>query len=160
SPARLARPEERALRVDLRRSLPRAARPHGGERLRRLRRVVPPLDTREARGRRTRAVSLKAAVVGGGLAGLTAAIELMDAGVDVELCEARPTLGGAVQTLPARDGDPEPPPDNGQHIALGCFNEYLRFLDRVGQSSSYIRTRLALPVIDEHRRVSSIRPSP
>ena len=35
-----------------------------------------------------------------------------------------------MQTLPAREGDPEPPPDNGQHIALGCFTEYLRFLER------------------------------
>ena len=64
---------------------------------------------------------MNVAVVGGGLAGLAAAIELQDAGVDVSLYEARPTLGGAVQTLPERDGDPEPPPDNGQHIALGCF---------------------------------------
>jgi squalene-associated FAD-dependent desaturase len=102
---------------------------------------------------------VKAAVIGGGLAGLTSAIELMDAGIDVELYEARPTLGGAVQTLPDRESDPEPPPDNGQHIALGCFTEYLRFLDRLGHSGSYLRTSLALPVIDEQRRVSSIRPS-
>jgi len=100
-----------------------------------------------------------AAVVGGGLAGLAAAIELLDAGVDVTLYEARPTLGGAVQTLPARDGDPEPPPDNGQHIALGCFTEYLRFLDRIGERGSYLRTRLALPVLDEHARRSDIAPS-
>ena len=102
---------------------------------------------------------MKVAVVGGGLAGLTAAIELLDAGADVTLYEARPTLGGAVQTLPERDGDPEPAPDNGQHIALGCFTEYLRFLDRVGEGASYLRRRLALPVIDEDRRVASIRPS-
>jgi squalene-associated FAD-dependent desaturase len=102
---------------------------------------------------------LKAAVVGGGLAGLTAAIDLLDAGVEVTLYEARPTLGGAVQTLPERAGDPEPPPDNGQHIALGCFTEYLRFIDRVGQSGSILRKRLALPVIDEMHRASSIRPS-
>ena len=43
---------------------------------------------------------MKAAVVGGGLAGLAAALELVDAGVDVTVHEARPTLGGAVQTLP------------------------------------------------------------
>jgi hydroxysqualene dehydroxylase len=73
--------------------------------------------------------------------------------------EARPTLGGAVQTLPERDGDPEPPPDNGQHIALGCFTEYLRFLDRVGESGSYLRTRLALPVLDEDGRIATIAPS-
>ena len=65
------------------------------------------------------------AVIGGGLAGLAAALDCLDAGADVTLLEARPTLGGAVQTLPERDGDPPPPPDNGQHVALGCFTEYL-----------------------------------
>jgi squalene-associated FAD-dependent desaturase len=102
---------------------------------------------------------MKAAVVGGGLAGLAAAIDLLDAGVDVTLHEARPTLGGAVQTLPEREGDPEPPPDNGQHIALGCFTEYLAFLARIGEGGSYLRTRLALPVLDEHARRADISPS-
>jgi squalene-associated FAD-dependent desaturase len=101
----------------------------------------------------------RVAVVGGGLAGLAAALELLDAGVDVTVHETRPTLGGAVQTLPEREGDPEPPPDNGQHIALGCFTEYLRFLDRVGERDSYLRTRLALPVLDERARQSDIAPS-
>jgi hydroxysqualene dehydroxylase len=101
---------------------------------------------------------MKVAVVGGGLAGLAAALDLLDAGVDVTVYEARPTLGGAVQTLPEREGDPYPPPDNGQHIALGCFSEYLRFLERVGEGGSYLRTRLALPVYDEQSRASSIDP--
>jgi hydroxysqualene dehydroxylase len=82
----------------------------------------------------------------------------VDAGHDVTVLEARPTLGGAVQTLPEREGDPQPPPDNGQHIALGCFTEYLRFLDRVGEGGSYLRTRLGLPVIDEHGRFARIAP--
>jgi len=102
---------------------------------------------------------MRVAVVGGGLAGLAAALELVDAGAEVTLLEARPTLGGAVQTLPQREGDPEPPPDNGQHIALGCFTEYLRFLDRIGEGGSYVRTRLALPVIAEDGSVSAIKPS-
>ena len=102
---------------------------------------------------------MKVAVVGGGLAGLAAALDLVDAGHEVTVLEARPTLGGAVQTLPERDGDPEPPPDNGQHIALGCFTEYLRFLDRVGESGSYLRTRLGLPVLDERGRFATIAPS-
>jgi squalene-associated FAD-dependent desaturase len=102
---------------------------------------------------------VKVAVVGGGLAGLAAALELVDADHSVTVLEARPTLGGAVQTLPEREGDPEPPPDNGQHIALGCFTEYLRFLQRVGEGTSYIRTRLALPVLDEEGRRSDIAPS-
>jgi squalene-associated FAD-dependent desaturase len=98
-------------------------------------------------------------VVGGGLAGLSAALELVDAGHQVALYEARPTLGGAVQTLPRRDGDPEPPPDNGQHIALGCFTVYCRFLDRLGEAGSVRRERLELPVIDEHGRSAVIAPS-
>jgi hydroxysqualene dehydroxylase len=102
---------------------------------------------------------VKVAVVGGGLAGLAAALDLVDAGQEVTVLEARPTLGGAVQTLPEREGDPEPPPDNGQHIALGCFTEYLRFLDRVGEGSSYLRTRLGLPVVDEDGRFARIAPS-
>ena len=102
---------------------------------------------------------MRVAVVGGGLAGLAAALDLVDAGQDVTLLEARPTLGGAVQTLPEREGDPEPPPDNGQHIALGCFTEYLRFLDRIGESGSYLRTRLGLPVVAEDGRFATIAPS-
>ena len=102
---------------------------------------------------------MRVAVVGGGLAGLAAALELVDAGVDVTVHESRPTHGGALQTRPARDGDPEPPPDNGQHIALGCFTEYLRFLDRIGEGDAYLRTRLALPVLDERGARSDIKPS-
>lgn len=99
---------------------------------------------------------MKAVVVGGGLAGLAAALELADAGHEVTLLEARPTLGGKVQTLPEREGDPSPPPDNGQHIALGCFGAYLGFLERIGSLGAVERRRLDLPVIDERGRVARI----
>jgi hydroxysqualene dehydroxylase len=102
---------------------------------------------------------VRAAVVGGGLAGLAAALELVDAGHEVTLYEARPTLGGAVQTLPEREGDPSPPPDNGQHIALGCFTEYLSFLDRIGEAGSYVRRPLVLPVLAEDGRRAEVKPS-
>jgi hydroxysqualene dehydroxylase len=94
--------------------------------------------------------------VGGGLAGLAAALELVDSGHHVCLLEARPTLGGAVQTLPEREGDPPPAPDNGQHVALGCCTEYVRFLERVGQAGSLRRLRLSLPVIAEDGRVAHL----
>src|SRR5438132_10297895 len=103
---------------------------------------------------------MRAAVVGGGLACLAAALDLGDAGHDVTVYEARPTLGGAVQTLPEREGDPDPPPDNGQHIALGCFTEYLAFLARVGESGSVLRKRLGLPVIGENGRSATISSNP
>jgi protoporphyrinogen oxidase len=103
---------------------------------------------------------MRALVVGGGLAGIAAALDLVDAGHAVTLLEARPSLGGAVHTLPEREGDPPPPPDNGQHIALGCCTAYLEFLERIGQSGAARRTRLALPVIAENGRVSLIQPGP
>jgi hydroxysqualene dehydroxylase len=99
---------------------------------------------------------VRSVVVGGGLAGLAAALDLADADQDVTLLEARPTLGGAVQTLPEREGDPDPPPDNGQHIALGCCTEYLSFLARIGQAGSVRREPLALPVIAEDGSVARI----
>ena len=101
---------------------------------------------------------MRVAVVGGGLAGLSAALELVDGGHEVVLHEARPTLGGAVQTLPEREGDPPPPPDNGQHIALGCFTAYQRFLARIGKAAALRREPLRLPVIDEQGRAASIGP--
>src|SRR5262245_17088467 len=100
----------------------------------------------------------KVAVVGGGLAGLAAALELIDSGHEVVLHEARPTLGGAVQTLPEREEDPPPPPDNGQHIALGCFEAYMRFLTRIGKRDALRRQPLSLPVIDERGRAAFVRP--
>ncbi len=102
---------------------------------------------------------MKAVVIGGGLAGCAAALKLADGGHDVTLLEARPTLGGAVQTLPEREEDPSPAPDNGQHIALGVFWHYLAFLDRIGQSAAIRRIPLALPVIDLDGRVAIIKPS-
>jgi squalene-associated FAD-dependent desaturase len=101
---------------------------------------------------------MRVAVVGGGLAGLAAALELVDAGHEVVLHEARPTLGGAVQTLPERDEDPPPPPDNGQHIALGCFHAYRRFVRRIGKEGALRQEPLRLSVIDERGAVSTIRP--
>ena len=101
---------------------------------------------------------MKVAVVGGGLAGLAAALELVDRGHEVVLHEVRPTLGGAVQTLPERAGDPPPPPDNGQHIALGCFEAYRRFVARIGKADALHREPLRLPVIDERGRVATVAP--
>ena len=90
---------------------------------------------------------MRVVVVGGGLAGCAAALELTKLGHEVTVLEARPTLGGAVQTLPEREGDPEPPPDNGQHIALGCFTEYLGFVEAIGQGGALRRSRLALAAV-------------
>ena len=68
------------------------------------------------------------AVVGGGLAGITAALALADAGHRVTLYEARNRLGGATHSF--RRGSLTV--DNGQHVFLRCCTAYQGLLARLG----------------------------
>ena len=77
---------------------------------------------------RENAVSRRVAVIGGGLAGITAAIALAEAGAAVTLLEARPRLGGATCSF-TRDGLTV---DTGQHVFLGCCTAYRGLLDKLG----------------------------
>ena len=72
----------------------------------------------------------KVAVIGGGLAGIAAAIALAEGGADVTLLEARPRLGGATCSF-SRDGLTV---DTGQHVFLGCCTAYRGLLARLGMT--------------------------
>ena len=72
----------------------------------------------------------RVAVIGGGLAGITAAIALAEAGAAVTLLEARPRLGGATCSF-TRDGLTV---DTGQHIFLGCCTAYRDLLGKLGMT--------------------------
>ena len=69
-------------------------------------------------------------VIGGGLAGLSAACALADRGFRVTLLERRPYLGGRAFSFP--DAESGGHIDNGQHIFLGCCTAYVDFLRRLG----------------------------
>jgi squalene-associated FAD-dependent desaturase len=75
-------------------------------------------------------MSSKVAVIGGGLAGITASIALAETGAEVTLLEARPRLGGATCSF-SRDGLTV---DTGQHIFLGCCSAYRGLLDKLGMT--------------------------
>jgi len=86
-----------------------------------------------------------AVVVGGGLAGVTAALALADAGVRVTLTEARPRLGGLAFSF--KRG--ELTVDNGQHVFLRCCTAYQWFLDRIAARDLVtLQDRLDVPVYD------------
>ncbi|MEI5519417.1 hydroxysqualene dehydroxylase HpnE [Streptomyces brasiliscabiei] len=86
-----------------------------------------------------------AVVVGGGLAGTTAALSLADAGVDVTLLEGRPRLGGLAFSFQRGDLTV----DNGQHVYMRCCTAYRWFLDRVdGAALAPLQDRLDVPVLD------------
>ncbi len=71
-------------------------------------------------------------VIGGGLAGITAAITLREAGHDVTLIEARPRLGGATSSF-SRGGVMI---DTGQHVFLRCCTSYQELLAQLGVTGS------------------------
>jgi squalene-associated FAD-dependent desaturase len=83
-------------------------------------------------------------VVGGGLAGITAALRLADAGCAVALIEAKPRLGGLTASF--RRGELDV--DTGQHVFLRCCTSYRALLDRLRvTSSTTLQERLEVAVV-------------
>jgi hydroxysqualene dehydroxylase len=92
-------------------------------------------------------------VVGGGLAGVSAALTLADAGADVTLVERRSRLGGLTWSF-RRNGLSF---DNGQHVFLRCCTAYRQFLARIGATDAvHLQRRLDIPVISPDGTRSSI----
>lgn len=83
---------------------------------------------------------MKIAVVGGGWAGLAAAVTLSQAGQQVSLFEMAARPGGRARSL---DGA-EPRLDNGQHILIGAYRESLDLMRQVGARPDELLLRLPL----------------
>jgi squalene-associated FAD-dependent desaturase len=89
-------------------------------------------------------VTARIAVVGGGLAGIAAALAASDGGADVALVERRPSLGGLTSSI-VRNGLSF---DNGQHVFLRCCTAYIDLLARVGAAEAvHLQRRLDVPVL-------------
>ncbi len=98
----------------------------------------------------------RVAVIGGGLAGISAALDCADAGARVTLLEVRPRLGGAVYSF-ERDGLRI---DNGQHVFLRCFHAYRALLARLGSERGVeLQPRLEIPLVRPGGEVSVLRRS-
>jgi squalene-associated FAD-dependent desaturase len=95
-------------------------------------------------------------VIGGGLAGMSAALVAADAGCEVTLIERRRRLGGLTWSF-ERNGRWF---DNGQHVFMRCCDEYRAFIDRLGMSDSVtLQPRLDVPVLSPGGTRASIRRS-
>ena len=106
------------------------------------------MPSAQRRGERLRVV-----VVGGGLAGLSAALYCADAGASVVLLERRHRLGGATWSF-KRNGVWY---DNGQHVFMRCCTAYQSFLRRIGSEGGvYLQPRLEVPVLQPGGRVGVI----
>jgi phytoene dehydrogenase-like protein len=83
-------------------------------------------------------------VIGGGLAGIAAALDCSAAGASVTLVEVRRRLGGAAYSF-ERDGLLI---DNGQHVFLRCCGAYRALLGRLGSEHRVsVQPRLRIPVL-------------
>ena len=90
-------------------------------------------------------------VVGGGLAGISAALACADAGAEVTLFEKRNRLGGLTWSF-THDGLVM---DNGQHVFLRCCTAYLGFLHRIGSDGDVeLQPRLDVTVLRPAQRTS------
>lgn len=75
------------------------------------------------------------AIFGAGIAGLSAAIELVDRGHSVELYEKRKVLGGKVSVWKDNDGDSI---ESGLHIVFGGYQQLQHYLKKVGAGDNYL----------------------
>jgi len=69
-------------------------------------------------------------VIGGGLAGMAAAVALESAGLQVTLIESRKALGGRASSF--EDAQTGEELDNCQHVLLGCCTNLIDFYKRCG----------------------------
>ncbi|MHB8492472.1 MAG: NAD(P)-binding protein, partial [Solirubrobacteraceae bacterium] len=83
-------------------------------------------------------------MLGGGVAGITAALDCAEGGARVTLVEVRPRLGGAAYSF-EREGVQV---DNGQHVFMRCCTAYRGLLARLGSEAGVrLQRRLEVPVM-------------
>jgi squalene-hopene/tetraprenyl-beta-curcumene cyclase len=96
----------------------------------------------------------RVAVVGSGLAGLSAALALSEAGARVELFERSRILGGRATSF-AIDGEEV---DNGQHVFLACCTEFIAFARSVGMGDRlHLQERFDATILSRDGRQGRLR---
>jgi squalene-hopene/tetraprenyl-beta-curcumene cyclase len=95
----------------------------------------------------------RVAVVGAGLAGLSAALELKEAGLRVELFERSRLLGGRATSFEI-DGIEV---DNGQHVFLACCDAFIDFASRVGMADQlHLQARFEATILSRDGRTGRL----
>ncbi|MFN7085765.1 MAG: hydroxysqualene dehydroxylase HpnE [Burkholderiales bacterium] len=83
---------------------------------------------------------MKIAVIGGGYAGMAAAVALAERGIAATVFEAAPQLGGRARGVARHDAVL----DNGQHILIGAYRQTLRLIKLVNPDAGHALLRLPL----------------
>ncbi|QLI80687.1 FAD-dependent oxidoreductase [Chitinibacter fontanus] len=102
--------------------------------------------------------SKRVAIIGGGYAGMAAAVELAAAGVAVTVFEAGKVLGGRARrveraSLSSHNTANKPAPlDNGQHLVIGAYSELLRLMRECGVDldAAFLRQPMRLQTVGQN----------
>jgi squalene-associated FAD-dependent desaturase len=91
----------------------------------------------------------KVAIIGGGYAGMAAAVKLSEQGISVTVFESAKQLGGRARGVCYQNTQL----DNGQHLLLGCYRQTLQLIEQVGGNLETDFLRLPLQ-LELHRQFS------
>ncbi len=76
---------------------------------------------------------MRVAIIGAGLAGLATAVDLADAGCEVQIFESRPFVGGKAGSWVDGDGNHI---EMGLHVFFGCYYQMFDLMKKVGASEN------------------------
>eukprot|EP00871_Galdieria_phlegrea_P001307 jgi/Galph1/2177/GphlegSOOS_G827.1 len=92
-------------------------------------------------------------VIGGGLAGLTTALELVDKGYRVTIYETRKVLGGKVASWTDRKGNHI---EMGLHVFFGCYYELFQLMNKLGLLQNLLLKQHQHQYISKGGKVTSL----
>lgn len=96
------------------------------------------------------------AVMGGGVAGITAALDMGLQGFTPRLYEAKSYLGGRAHSL--TDAATGLTLDNGQHVVMGCYQNFMQVVDILGIAHKFTRQEtMTVPYVSPGQRWSQLK---
>jgi squalene-associated FAD-dependent desaturase len=101
---------------------------------------------------------LAVGIIGGGYAGMAAAVALADCGIPVTVFESAMQLGGRARGVSYQDTHL----DNGQHLLLGCYVQTLNMIEKTGGNieQDFLRMPLQLDLHGEFSLKAPHLPAP
>jgi len=96
---------------------------------------------------------MRVVIVGAGLAGLATAVDLVDAGCEVEIFESRPFVGGKVGSWVDPQGNHV---EMGLHVFFGCYYQLFDLMKKVGAFEHLLLKQHTHTFINEGGRVGEL----
>jgi zeta-carotene desaturase len=96
---------------------------------------------------------MRVAIVGAGLAGLATAVDLVDAGCEVQIFESRPFVGGKVGSWIDKDGNHL---EMGLHVFFGCYYQLFDLFKKVGAFDNLLEKQHTHTFINKGGKVGAL----